>query len=399
MKGLVRFCRLIVGLVFLFSGFVKLLAPVGTSLIIKEYLIASHLDFMVPASLVLGIALALTEFFTAVALLLRLRIRIFAWVALILMALFTPLTLYLALFNPIADCGCFGEVIHLTNWQTFFKNLILLPLAVIIFIGRKTVSQFRYPALEWTFLGLFALLAVCILLRISLYEPIQESTPYRVSAEITQAPPASAADSYDTTFIYEKDGFRETFTLDNLPGSTWAFVESVTAVLDGAGNASDADFRIESLSGQDITADVLSRDQLLLHTIYYPDKYLRRHTLEQIAAMRDRATEQGMGFMVVSSAPIEGLQEDIEAATADTKLLMTFNRSNGGATYLHKGMIVRKWASAAANRESAKYNPESDPEMEVLRTLNRQRISIELLIFIFLMLSLVKFAVFFKKRE
>ncbi len=399
MKSLVRFCRLIVGVVFVFSGFVKLLSPVGTSLILKEYFMAFHLGFLSGTAVPAAIILALAEFLTGVALLLRLHIRQFAWVALILISLFTPLTLYLAIFNPIHDCGCFGEVIHLTNWQTFFKNLVLLPCVIIIFIGREAVSQFRYPVLEWIFLSLFAVMAVAILVRTMCYEPIQESTAYRVSNEIVASPAAAAGSGYETTFIYEKDGIRETFTIDDLPDSTWTFVDAVTTGPEKVSDASDADFRLEDLSGEDITEEVLSKDKVLLLTVYYPDKYLRRHSVEQIAAMHDRAVAQGMDFVVVSSAAMEDLPDNIPAATADAKLLLTFNRSNGGATYLHNGIIVRKWASAAAHRPGVDFNPGDDAEMEVLNTLNRQRISGEVLIFIFMLLSLVKFAVFFGKRE
>lgn len=399
MKGLVRICRLIVGVVFVFSGFVKLLSPVGTSLILKEYFMAFHLGFLEPAALVLAIALALAEFLTGVALLLRLRIRLFAWVALILICLFTPITLYLAIFNPIQDCGCFGEVIHLTNWQTFFKNLILFPCVIIIFIGRKAVSQFRYPVLEWIFMGLFAAMAVAILVRTMCYEPIQESTAYRVSNEIVASEAQPAGSEYETTFIYEKNGCQEPFTLDNLPDSTWTFVDAVTTGTGGDFRPTDADFRLEDYSGRDITKEVLSARKLILMSIYHPDKFVRRHGLEPVESMASKAKEQGMEFLLVSGAPIEDLPEGIDAATADVKLLMTLNRSNGGATYLDEGMIVRKWARSAASKENVQFSPTGDSEMEVLHTLNRQRVSLELLIFAFIVFCLIKFIVFFRKRE
>ena len=228
MRGIARICRLIVGLVFIFSGFVKLISPVGTSLIVREYLMAFNQTFMLPAAMVMGIALSLTEFLTGVALLLRLRLRIAAWVALILIALFTPLTLYLALFNPIEDCGCFGELVHLDNWQTFFKNLILLPCVLIIFFCRKKLTLYRYPALEWLFIGLFGLLATAVLLQTFLWAPLTEFTDYKVGNEIKEAPVGDASEMYETVFVYEKDGERQTFTLDKLPDDSWQFVESIT---------------------------------------------------------------------------------------------------------------------------------------------------------------------------
>ena len=401
MKALVRLCRLIVGVVFIFSGFVKMLSPVGTSLIMKEYFTAFHLDFLQPLALAAGVALALLEFLTGVALLLRLRIRIFAWPALILISIFTPLTLYLAVFNPIADCGCFGEAIHLTNWQTFFKNLILLPCVIIIFVGRKSVSLFRYPVREWIFMGLFAAYAVAILLYVSRKEPLKEFTVYKLGSEIVAAPPQEASAAYDTEFLYEKDGVQQTFTLDNLPDSTWTFVDAVTTVTNGAGElkASDADFLIEGPDGSDITENILSRRRLLLMTIYYPDKFFRRHTAADIAHIKSLAERGGLDFALVASAPLDGYGVDCEQYRADVKLLMTLNRSNGGATYLDEGTIIRKWAFPSALKAGPAIGDGEDPELILLRSLNRRRGAYETVLAGFILLCLLKFIFFYKKRE
>lgn len=396
MKSLARLCRLILGLVFLISGYLKLLSPVGTSLIIKEYLTAFHMGAFSGMSLAAAVALSLTEFLTGVAMLLRLRLRIFSWVALVLTSLFTVITLYLAIFNPIDDCGCFGEAVHLTNWQTFFKNLVLLPCAAIIFVARKKITEFRHPVWEWIFVGLFAALGLFIVLRTFLEAPIQESTPYGEGTEICAAP-AAAAEAYETVFIYEKDGRRQTFDLDNLPDDSWTYVEAVTTELGSAGEASDADFRIESPAGDDATADILSAERLLLMSFYHPDR-LSRRSLEAIGKVRDAALSAGMEFALVSSAPMEGLPDGYEAYTADLKLLMTLNRSNGGVTYLNRGMIVRKWALPAVVTNGPRFYSANDPEMELLRTLRHQRITMEMLVVAFLALCLAKFAVFYKFR-
>ena len=400
MKGSARFCRLIVGLVFIFSGFVKLLAPVGTSLILKEYLEAFSLGFMSPAALVLGVALSLLEFVTGVALLLRLRIRIFAWVSFLMLAIYTPLTLYLAIFNPIADCGCFGEAIHLTNWQTFFKNLILLPLALIIFIFRKKISEFRYPFWEWVFVALFTALGAFILIRTFRVAPLQEFTPYKGGGEITAGVKAEAAPEFNTEFIYEKDGIQQNFSLENLPDSSWTYVDTVTEVVsDNGASASDADFVIETADGSNITEDILRRRNMLLMTIYHPDKFVSRHGVEKIAAMRESALAQGMDFMVVSPYEIEGLPEECETALADVKLLMTFNRSNGGVAWLDDALIVRKWAYPAAAKPNADYNGSGNPEQEAIYTLNYNRMSLEILLVVFILLCIIKFLVFYNKKE
>lgn len=400
MKGTARLCRLIVGLVFIFSGFVKLLAPVGTSLILKEYLEVFHLGFLSGGALFLGIALAFTEFITGVALLLRLRIRIFAWVALILLALFTPLTLYLALVNPIEDCGCFGEAIHLTNWQTFFKNVILLPFALLIFIFRKKITEFRYPVSEWIFVALFAALALWLPIRTMTVAPLQEFTPYKVGAEITPGTKVEDMPEYETVFIYEKDGVQQRFTLDSLPDFSWTYVDSeTTEAIPRAAKASDADFVIESPDGRDVTEELLSRRNLLLMTIYYPDKFLRSHTADDICTLREKAAGQGMDFVLVAPYLIDGLPEDMEKALADPKMLLTFNRSNGGVTRLEEGMIVRKWARFKALSSKVDFNRHGSAELESIAAINRQRVDLEGFLVVFILLCIVKFIVFYKKKE
>lgn len=399
MRGIARICRLIVGLVFVFSGFVKLISPVGTSLIIREYLMAFNQTFMLPAAMALGIALSMTEFLTGVALLLRLRLRIAAWVALILVALFTPLTLYLALFNPIEDCGCFGELVHLDNWQTFFKNLILLPCVLIIFFCRKKLTLYRYPVLEWVFIGLFALMATAVLLQTFLWAPLTEFTDYKVGNEIKEAPVGDASQMYETVFVYEKDGERQTFTLDKLPDDSWQFVESITTQNVLNVKASDADFVIEDPNGVNISSDILSRHNLLLMTIYHPDKFLRRHPASQIAQIKAKAEGEGLDFMLIASDNMSELAGICPVNRADLKLLMTFNRSNGGTTLLDEGIIVRKWTYFFASREHVGFCGGQDPEMTLLMTLNRQRMSVEIAAVLFILLCLAKFIVFYKKKE
>ncbi|MBO4557154.1 MAG: hypothetical protein J5693_00930 [Bacteroidales bacterium] len=400
MKGIARFCRLILGVVLVFSGFVKLLAPVGTSLIIKEYLLAFHCGFMAPASLVLGIALSLLEFLTGIALLLRLRLRFASGIALVMISVFTLLTLYLAIFNPIEDCGCFGEAVHLTNWQTFYKNLVLLPCAIIIFAFRKRITEFRYPVWEWIFLGLFAGLAVAVLLQIFMWSPLVEFTAYKIGSEIKSEPQAESVPQYETEFIYEKDGRTEQFTLENLPDSTWTFVEAVTTTAPGGrnANASDADFLIESPQGYDITEDILTRRKLLLMSVYHPDKLCRKSP-DAVARVRDAAQAQGMDFVLVAADNMECVPDDCPVNRADLKLLMTLNRSNGGVTYLDDGVIVRKWTRTRAVNPEVNFFGDKDADLTLLMSLNRQRMVVEIVAVIFILLCLLKFFVFYKKKE
>ena len=125
MKVLIRISRLIAGTVFIFSGFVKAVDPLGSTYKFTDYFVAFHVPFLEPVALPLAIILSSFEFLIGISMLLGYRYRIASWGLLIFMSFFTILTFILALTNPVSDCGCFGDAIIMTNWQTFFKNIIL----------------------------------------------------------------------------------------------------------------------------------------------------------------------------------------------------------------------------------------------------------------------------------
>lgn len=412
MKFLTRLCRLILGAVFVFSGFLKLIDPVGTSLIIKEYFGAFHLEFLDFAIIPAAVALALVEFAIGVSMLARLRIKVMAWVSLVVMSFFTLVTLYLAVFNPISDCGCFGEAIHLTNWQTFFKNLILLPCAVVIFIWRKSISEFDHPVVEWAFLLLFCLFGASIVHHVNHAGPVMEFSSLQIGNDIS-AVPVAGGDSYETTFIYEKDGEQASFSLDNLPDSTWIFVDAVTVGME-EGESADADFYVENVLETDITADILSRRNLLLLSVYDPEKFYRKYSSDDIAALRQRASDAGFDFMTVSSmlydgaadSEMEGVMDtddylctdpmacDTFPGLADRKLLMTLNRSNGGVTFLDEGRIIKKWAAPAVFRPDLDFSLFADSELTLLETSNNQRSTVVMYVIALLLGYLLKLIIF-----
>ena len=136
--------RIIVGLVFMFSGAVKAVDPLGSAYKFSDYFQAFHLEFLQPFALILAIILFTAEFIAGFSVLSGYRQKTGIWGVLILMCIFTPLTLVLAVTNPVSDCGCFGDAIQLTNWQTFGKNIILMFFVLILFAGRNQVNEPKY---------------------------------------------------------------------------------------------------------------------------------------------------------------------------------------------------------------------------------------------------------------
>ena len=150
-KVWVNLCRFLLGALFIFSGFVKAVDPLGFFYKIQDYLTAFGMISWFPsyAPLLVGIALSAIEFSVGVFLFLGIRRKVASALALLLMVVMTPLTLYLALANPVSDCGCFGDAWILTNWQTFGKNVVLLVAAVSVFKWQDLLVRFITPKMEW----------------------------------------------------------------------------------------------------------------------------------------------------------------------------------------------------------------------------------------------------------
>lgn len=324
MRFVSRLSRILFSLTFILSGIFKLIDPVGTGLIVGEYLHFMHLDFISGAREWLGIALASAEFVIGIGVLIGLKLRYFSIGALGLISFFTLLTLYLAIYNPISDCGCFGEAIHLTNTQTFVKNVILLLLALLIFFGRKSSSDLGPDSLQYCFMLLSLGAALSLAIYSKVHIPVIDFTAYNVGTDLHDV---GSEVGYQTSFIYEKDGEQRDFTLDNLPDSTWTFVDSKTEQLWGSTAMAQIDFQLHSLS-----------DTLLVVSAYDPDK-LSDKWWKAYKELEQRGFEAGL--QVALYTPYGG--DDCFAS--DRKSLLTLNRSNGGVTWISEGVIVQKWSS------------------------------------------------------
>ena len=359
MRLLRGLCRVVFALTFIVSGMLKLLDPVGTGLIVKEYLGVLSMEALVPWSVGLGIALSVTEFVIGICVLSGLRIRIVAWGALAMMVFFTLLTAYLMLYDPISDCGCFGEAIHLTNTQTFLKNVVLLALAILIFLGRKRATRVAPAWLEWVFVGVFALLALAVSLQVLATIPQIDFTAYRVGNSLDELAQEGQA-RYETTFLYVKDGHTEEFTLDDLPDDSWTYLDSKTVQVSGSTKMAQVDFSLEQMEGP-----------VLAVTVYDPER-MQEKNWARIEQFRKAALRQGQALTVYGPSD--------EFVMADRKSLMTLNRSNGGAVYFHDGLIVAKWSNLELPDVDIDEVLTEDPDVLVLRHRIREQLYISVLL-------------------
>ncbi len=141
-KIILSIARILFGATFIFSGFVKAVDPLGFAYKIEDYLISFHLTQFIPLALTFAVALILLEFLLGIFILLSLYSKITTRLAVLFMVVMTPLTLYIALENPVADCGCFGDALVISNWATFYKNIALLSLTIFLYVNRNNSNSF-----------------------------------------------------------------------------------------------------------------------------------------------------------------------------------------------------------------------------------------------------------------
>jgi hypothetical protein len=354
MKILRLISRIIVGILFMFSGTVKAVDPLGSAYKFNDYFQAFHLEFLKPFSLGLAIILFTAEFISGFSVLSGYRQKTGIWGVMILMLLFTPLTLILATTNPVSDCGCFGDAIHLTNWQTFGKNIVLMILTVILFTGRSSVRQISTVKREWLLILIVTVLFIVFSLLNLRYLQLFDFLPYKTGASIPESmiiPEGKAPDEYLTTFIYEKEGIRREFTLENYPAddSTWIFVDQNSKLIKKGYEPPIHDFSITTIEGEDITDRILANQGYTILMISKKLKEADKKELDKGFELGEWCKENGIGFYVVTASgtdEVKGYGNGLTICTADETTLKTIVRANPGYMLLKKGTIYGKWSPA-----------------------------------------------------
>ena len=340
-----RFCGFICGFVFFLSGILKLIDPVGAGLVMDSYLDFLHIGFFGFASKPLAVLFALAETVVGTAMITGVWRKTTAIIALSLQGFFTLLTILLAIFNPVMDCGCFGEFIHLTHIETLVKNLIICALLSYAYfpmrnLGRPLKRKYVSFGVVCTSVLVFSIFSLSRL-------PIIDFTDYEPGAQILSADANVADEAFDAMFIYEKDGVQQEFTLENLPDSTWTFVSTQT-IQNKDLKSSDATLSFYD-NDKEYQDSLAVQGNVMVISIYDPQ--MRQKKWDAAVRMAENARESGFNAMIlVAGTPeqIEGkVTGDIPVYFSDYKTLITLNRSNAGATWLSHGYIIKKWGRRA----------------------------------------------------
>ncbi|MBP1541783.1 MAG: triose-phosphate isomerase [Bacteroidaceae bacterium] len=310
----VNIARLVLAATLVFSGFVKAVDPMGTQYKIADYLEALHLGAFVPDFMALGVSILLSafEFGLGICLLFAIQRRVVSGLTLLVMSIMTPLTLWLALTNPVSDCGCFGDAVTLTNWQTFGKNVVLLALAAFVWKWPLEMLRFISRSNQWIVIN-YSAIFILVVSGWSLYSlPYFDFRPYHVGTDL-------------------RKGWQQMMEGHESPY---------------------ADFFIERMdNGEDITEQTLSAPGYVFLLVAPYLEQADDSNLDLINEISAYAEDEDIPFYCLTSSGTKGIEQWQDATGAeypfcltDGTTLKTIIRSNPGLVLLHNGVIIRKWS-------------------------------------------------------
>ncbi len=358
MKYLRLLSRVILGMVFIFSGFVKAVDPLGSAYKFADYFNAFKLGFLEFIALPMGVLLSAFELVLGIALILGYRKRMIFGITMWFMAFFTLLTFILALFNPVSDCGCFGDALILTNWQTFFKNLVLMIFVLILWFGRK-MDTARGPVIgEWMLIGSLYVMAALFSYWNFRHLPLMDFRPYDVGTVISEkmiVPEGMPVDEYETSLIYQskETGKTTSFTMDNYPKDTllWDFVTSESKLLKKGYEPPIHDFAMMDDYGNDLAADILLDKEYSLIMFSHDLSGANSEGLKlagdwsQLGILADDFSFYSVTS--TSTSEVADLSSELDLIydflAADEIMIKTIIRSNPGFLLLKNGAIMGKW--------------------------------------------------------
>lgn len=352
--------RTLLGLVFIFSGAVKAIDPLGTVYKIEDYLKAFGGFFteLLPMAEVAAWSLIIVELLLGVCMVLNVRTQWTSWVALLFYLVMTPLTLYIALTNPVSDCGCFGDAVVLTNWQTFGKNVVLIALAIILVACRKYVRQLWSNWMEMVWAACTIVAAVAFMAWTRNHLPIKDFRPYQVGNHLPtlmEYPEDAEPDVYAYSFVYEKDGVEQTFTLENYPkgDSTWTFVRSDSRLIKKGYEPPIHDFEIINAEGEDLTWDILESEEPVTLVVMYDLKKADKKQMAKVETLASNLSTFASlpNFYILTGSGTEdiinfclefpALSDCI--CTCDPVTLKTIVRANPGVVVVQNGTVIDKY--------------------------------------------------------
>ncbi|MFC7358362.1 BT_3928 family protein [Jejudonia soesokkakensis] len=370
MRVLVGISRIFVGILFIISGLIKLNDPVGFSFKLKDYFAPEvlNLEFLVPYALVIAIFVVILEVLLGVMIIIGYAKKFTLWMLSLMIIFFTFLTFYSAYFNKVTDCGCFGDALKLTPWQSFYKDLVLLVLILILVLGRKHIKPFFTKFSRTIIMFLSFIFCLFVTYQVLQHLPYIDFRPYKIGANITkgmQMPEGAPKPVFDYHWKFEVDGKEKIVTTSGdypqVPGGTYISVE--TEEIQAGYEPPIHDFSIER-EGEKYTEAFLAEDNLIV-IIAYNLQNTEKDGYIPVKEVTDEALKKGykvIGLSASSQEKTEALVDDynlnFKFYFCDETTLKTIVRSNPGILELQKGTIMQK----------LHWNDAKDLQLETLTT-------------------------------
>lgn len=353
-----QFSRFFVGGLFIFSGLIKLNDPAGTEIKMHEYFevfandFGSFFNLFIPYAMEIGFIMVVLEIVLGVALLINYKMKITTRVLFVLLLFFTFLTFYSAFFNKVTDCGCFGDAIKLTPWQSFTKDVILM-----VFVLHLVWYYKRFEPVLRTREGHAVIIGVTLLSAfLGIYAirhlPFIDFRAYRIGNNIPEQmtlPPGAKRDSVVMTFIYEKAGERKELSMTQLSevDSTYKFIDRIDKLVREGDRAKITDYRVESVEGEDYTQQAFSGAKLLI--VMYDVKKASTSNIQEIQTLT-KALDGKVEMLILTSSPsdeVDAFRHQYQLAVpyyfTDATVLKTIVRSNPGLTLWVNGTVKGMW--------------------------------------------------------
>ena len=357
LKMIVNLCRIIVAVTFIFSGFVKAIDPIGTQYKLQDYLGAIGMAGILPNWTLLAVAvfLAAIEFCIGIFLLFAIQRRLISKLTAAFMAFMTMVTVWIVVADPVKDCGCFGDALHLTNTETLIKNIVLLVCSLAIMYRPLAMFRFVSKSNQWIVTN-YTIVFILVSSGLSLYYlPIFDFRPYHIGVNIPRGmeiPKGAKLPQFKTTFIMEKNGQRKEFTLDNYPDASWKFIDSKTVQTSEGYIPPIHDFSItDNKTGLDLTNSVLGHKGYTFLLIAPHLETADDSNFGDIDRLYEYAQSYDIPFYCLTASTTKAIKRWIDLTGAeypfcitDEAVLKTIIRSNPGLLLLKDGTIINKWS-------------------------------------------------------
>ena len=406
MKMLLFISRIIAGSGLVVSGLVKANDTLGFSYKMEEYFSAEvlNMEFLIPYALAFAVLMCLAEIIIGFALIAGVEMKISTWLALLLTIFFAFLTFYSAYFDKVNDCGCFGDAIKFTPWQSFIKDLVLMVFILPSFFERKNIqlnsdeedrkyfigsllfiALFSFLLLDWSFPFWFSLIFFALTLAIkklskgratswiiaglsfllslafSFYTyshlPIKDYRPYAIGKNIAEqmvVPEGMPTDVYETSFVYKNSdtGEEKTFNESNYPwqDSTWIWVSTDNVLVSKGYEPPVHDFVITDADGYELQEDILAEESPIILVICYDIEKSNDDAMTAVNAFAEAAESEGLYVYGLTASLYDQVEDfrlknqvPITFYSADETMLKTVIRSNPGVLIIKKGDVLAKW--------------------------------------------------------